>query len=292
VGTASFDRKFGAELLRELPAAPGVYLFKDAAGTVLYTGKAKNLRRRLQGYRSAKRRKAHRKMLRVLREASALEIRVQASEREALLLENELIRTLRPRLNVDGAYSFLYPAIGTAVRGHLTLLCFTTRVDAYEAFALRWHGCFRSRPRTLAAFEDLVALLGFLGHREPTARLGEVPRVRGSLLVAFRRIERLVPSLDSLLGGESRGALAELTARLLEKPDAREAAAEVGEQLRRLDAFFASDARKLREALRAAKRDGFVPQHERDALFLALRDRPVSAAGGSPVVLEESAPAH
>jgi excinuclease ABC subunit C len=272
VGTASFDRKFGAQLVRELPAAPGVYLFKDAAGTVVYAGKAKNLRRRIALYRSAGRRRAHRKLRRVVRAAIALEIRVQPSERDALLLENELIRTLRPRLNVDGAYSFLYPAIGTAVRDHLLLLCFTTRVDAYAGFGLRWHGCFRSRPRALDAFEDLVALLGFLGHREPVARLAAVPRLRGSRLVAFRRIEGLAPSLDRFLAGESRGALAELSARLLDKPDAREAAADVGEQLRRLDAFFASDARKLREALRAAKRAGYVPQHERDALFLALRD--------------------
>jgi GIY-YIG catalytic domain len=272
VGPATFDRKFGAQLVRELPDAPGVYLFKDAGGTVVYAGKAKNLRRRIALYRSARRRRAHRKMLRVVRAASALEIRVQLCERDALLLENELIRTLRPRFNVDGAYSFLYPAIGTAVRDHLLLLCFTTRVEAYAGFGLRWHGCFRSRPRTLEAFEDLVALLGFLGHREPVARLGAAPRLRGSRLVAFRRIEDLAPSLDCFLAGESRGALAQLSARLLDKPDAREAAGDVGEQLRRLDAFFASDARKLREALRATKRTGYLPQQERDALFLTLRD--------------------
>ena len=55
-----FDRKFGADFLRELPEAPAVYLFKDEAGGVLYAGKAKNIRRRLAGYRNASRRKAHR----------------------------------------------------------------------------------------------------------------------------------------------------------------------------------------------------------------------------------------
>jgi predicted GIY-YIG superfamily endonuclease len=272
VGILSFDRKFGMQLVRELPPQPAVYLFKDAAGTVLYAGKAKNIRRRLQGYRNATQRKAHRKMRRLVRAATALEIRIQASEREALLLENELIRTLRPRFNVDGAYSFLYPAIGTAVKGPVTLLCFTTRTDAFANLGLRWHGCFRSRPRTLAMFEDLVALLGYVGHREPFARLGERPRVRGSRLVAFRRIEPLVPSLDRLLGGESKTVLAGLAESLLEKPAARRSAAEVGEQLRHLDAFFETDARRLRETLRAAgRRDTFVRQEERDALFLTHR---------------------
>ena len=42
-----FDRKFGEGWLRQLPAAPGVYLFKDQRGEVLYAGKAKDVRRRL-----------------------------------------------------------------------------------------------------------------------------------------------------------------------------------------------------------------------------------------------------
>jgi excinuclease ABC subunit C len=269
VGSRSFDRKFGAELVRELPAGPAVYLFKDADGIVLYAGKAKNIRRRLAGYRSASRRRAHRKMRRLLRAASVIEVRLQDSERDALLLENELIRSLRPRFNLDGAFSFLYPAIGTGVRGAWTLLCFTTQTQAFQSLGLRWHGSFRSRTRTLAAFEGLVALLGFVGHREPIARLAGIPRVRGSRVAAFRRIEALTPSLERLFAGESDAVLAELTARLLEKPDARRAAAEVGEQLRRLARFFASDARKLREALQAAGRaDGFIGQAERDPLFI------------------------
>jgi excinuclease ABC subunit C len=274
VGNGSFDRKFGAGLVRELPAEPAVYLFKDEDGTVLYAGKAKNVRRRMQGYRNAGRRKAQRKMLRLVRAASALEIRVQSSERDALLLENELIRTLRPRFNVDGAYSFLYPAIGTGADAHRALLCFTTRIDAFAPLGLRWHGCFRSRPRALEAFEDLVALLDFAGHREPVPRRADVVRPRGSRLAGYRRVDPLLPSLDAFLRGESPRLLAELATHLLEKPAARRAAAEVEERLRRLEAFFASDARKLREALQLAGRaDAFVCQAERDALFIAHRSR-------------------
>jgi excinuclease ABC subunit C len=97
-----FDGKFGSDRLRELPRQPGVYLFLDAKGRVLYAGKAKDLRRRLAGYRNASRRKAaHRKMRTLVRLAASLEIRPQESETQALLLENQLIRTLRPPYNVD-----------------------------------------------------------------------------------------------------------------------------------------------------------------------------------------------
>jgi excinuclease UvrABC nuclease subunit len=66
-----FDWKFGEGWLKALPATPGVYLFKDERGGVLYAGKAKDRRRRLQGYCNATRRKAHRKMRALMREASS-----------------------------------------------------------------------------------------------------------------------------------------------------------------------------------------------------------------------------
>jgi excinuclease ABC subunit C len=272
VGLKRFDRKFGAELVRDLPAAPAVYLFNDEEGGVLYAGKAKNIRRRLQTYRNATRRKAHRKMRTLVREASSLEIRLQPTERDALLAENELIRTLRPPYNVEGAYTFLYPAIGAAVRGHQSLLCVTTRVEAFHGSGFRWHGTFRSRLRTREAFDALASILGQLGHREPRSRLPELPRVRGSRVVAFRRVESLMPAVGRLLAGESSVVLRELALRLLEKPDARQDASQVGEDLRCLDAFFEGHTRPLRDALRSAGRSGpFVPQEERDALFISHR---------------------
>jgi excinuclease ABC subunit C len=268
-----FDRKFGADWLRQLPAAPAVYLFKDARGEVLYAGKAKDVRRRLARYRNATRRKAHRKLRALVREASSLEVRLQPSERAALLVENELIRTLRPPYNVDGAFSFLYPAIGLGARGHQVLLGFTTRAQAWRTLELRWHGSFRSRRRARDAFDALTRLLAFLAHPEPRSRLPRVPRPRGSRLLAFRQ---LAPDLQRMLGqllaGESPAALAELSLRLLENAAARREAERVEDDLRRVAAFYESDLATLRRALRAAGHTGsFVPQAERDALFLSQR---------------------
>ncbi len=274
MGLKRFDRKFGASLLRELPEEPAVYLFKDEEGQVIYAGKAKNIRRRLRSYRNASRRKAHRKMRTLVREASSLEVRVQPSEHDALLLENELIRTLRPSYNVDGAFSFLYPAIGTAVVAHQTLLCITTRRQAFSDLPMRWHGSFRSRLRSRDAFERLVSLLDRLGHREPASRLPGPRRPRGSWLVGYRRLEELRPPIDRFLSGESPAVLRTMSLQLLERSAARREAEQVGEALRGLDAFFESDTRPLREAQRAAgRRPGYVDQDERDALFIAFRRR-------------------
>jgi predicted GIY-YIG superfamily endonuclease len=270
-----FDRKFGAELLRDLPAAPAVYLFKDERGEVLYAGKAKDIRRRLHSYRNATRRRAHRKMRTLVREASSLEVRLQPSEREALLLENELIRTLRPRYNVEGSYTFLYPAIGAGTDGARALFGFTTDPEAWSGLGLRWYGTFRSRQRARDAFDALIGLLALLGHPEPRARLPEAPRHRGSRLVGLRRLPPdLVESIHGFLAGASPEVLQDLAEELVEKPDARRVADGVQESLRLLDAYYRSDLAPRRRALRSAGRAGsFVSQAERDALFIAARHR-------------------
>ncbi len=272
MGTKLFDRKFGADLLRELPAGPAVYLFKDEEGAVLYAGKAKNVRRRLASYRNAGRQKAHRKMRKLVRLASSVEVRPQPSERDALLIENELIRTLRPPYNVDGAYTFLYPAVGVGIRENQTLLCLTTSTAEFASLPLHWYGSFRSRLRALEAFEALAALLDLVGHREPRSALPDVRRPRGSRFVGHRRVAPLVPGLELWLAGESPAVLGELARALLEKPHARQEAAQVEEDLRLLRDFFESDARPLQEVRQGAGRsEPFISQDERDALFIAHR---------------------
>ena len=268
-----FDRKFGADLLRELPESPGVYLFKDDTGEVLYAGKAKNLRHRLAGYRNASRRKAHRKMRSIVREAHSLEVRLQPTEREALLAENELIRTLRPRFNVDSKFDFLYPAIGLGGDDRQRLLCFTSQTEAFASLSLAWHGVFRPRVVAREAFDDLAFLLAGVGHPEPRAELPEAPRPRGSRLLGFRRVPpAIADAIPPYLLGESDALLGQLFEVLLESPDARPDAVEVRQRLRALRRFYRGPVRKLREARIATGRGAaFVPQSERDALFIEAR---------------------
>lgn len=268
-----FDRKFGSELIARVPRCPGVYLFQDESGRVIYVGKAKNLRRRLSSYRGASRRKVHRKMRLIVREAHAIEVRPVETEEQALLLESSLIRELAPRFNVDGAFSFLYPAIGIRHTKRRTWLCFTTTPTAWSSFDLRWFGVFRSRRRAKHAFDTLVALLSIVGHRERASKLGPRPDVRGSRLAGVRQLDAsLVTSLETWLAGESTAGLSALARALLERPGARKDAAEVEAALHALKAFFDSDLRPLRLAMAQGGLAGtFVPQTERDALFIRAR---------------------
>ncbi len=278
VGVKLFDRKFGVELAKELPTDPGIYLFRNDAGDVLYVGKAVNLRRRLASYRNASRRKVHRKMRTLVRRAASLEVCPKDSERDALLAENELIRTLRPPYNVDGAYSFLYPAIGLCRRDEHDLLCFTTDPAAWRAIDFHWYGAFRSRPRSKEAFDVLVECLALLAHLEPRTRLPAHPVLRGARLVGFRRMGAdMRDHLHEFLAGQSARPLVFLAEQLLEKPRARREAERVQANLQCLSAFFDRDLAKLRGALDSAGIDGtFIAQDERDSLFIRA-DRPAPA---------------
>ena len=85
--------------LRKQPTATGVYLMKDAAGEILYVGKAKNLRSRLRSYMRDER--DTRPQVKFLMErASIIETIVTDTEKEALILENTLIKKYRPRYNI------------------------------------------------------------------------------------------------------------------------------------------------------------------------------------------------
>lgn len=83
-----------------LPAAPGVYVFRDRAGAPLYVGKAANLRNRVRSYFQARTGDTRFFVERLARELDDVETFVTASEKEAALLENGLIKEHLPRYNV------------------------------------------------------------------------------------------------------------------------------------------------------------------------------------------------
>ncbi|MBZ5572532.1 MAG: excinuclease ABC subunit UvrC [Acidobacteriia bacterium] len=85
--------------IRTLPASPGVYLYKNAEGEVIYVGKAKNLRSRVSSY-FHERRIEDAKTGTLVREAVDVDYIVVANNKEALALENHLIKQKKPRFNI------------------------------------------------------------------------------------------------------------------------------------------------------------------------------------------------
>ncbi len=271
----AFDRTFGADFLAGVPTAPGVYRFHDAAGGLLYVGKAANLRRRLAQYRLAGRRKKERKRRTLVRATARITWEVCRSPLAAALAEIRLIQTLRPPRNVASAYPFLYPFVGLHVEGDETYFCLTTTPEAFPAIA--FHGAFRSREITREAFYRLVELLRYVGHPVPRHRCRRLGAARHSVVRGFRRLPAgSAAAWAGLLRGESRAALEALALRLVDHAGARARRGEIHEALRSIARFFDEEACALARVRTATGFAAYpVPQLARDLLFTQTRLQPL-----------------
>lgn len=176
-------------LAEDLPSTPGVYLMRDAAGRTLYVGKASNLRRRVRSYFGPGGR--HGRLIgRALEELESIHHEPCGSEFAALLLENRLIKELRPPCNKRGngmAGQFLRLAAGP--RGARLVLSPRPRPDGSDFFG---------PVRSTRMARDAVACLGAVYPLEH-----DRADTRDAAVVALR----------AALSGEPR-ALADLGARL------------------------------------------------------------------------------
>jgi excinuclease ABC subunit C len=112
------------EKVDQLPLQPGVYLFQDAAGSILYVGKARSLRNRVKSY-FLESRWQDAKTGSLVREIADLEFIVVDNEKEALALENNLIKRHKPKFNVllrdDKTYPYIrYTAFEKYPRVYVT----------------------------------------------------------------------------------------------------------------------------------------------------------------------------
>src|SRR5260221_9506940 len=122
--------------LDELPDGPGVYLYRDRAGRVLYVGKAKSLKSRVRSYFQDSAPGQAPKTDALLSEIHDLEYIITATEVEALILENSLIKAEKPRFNIRlrDDKNFPYLKLTTRERFPRVVLVRRARPDGHPHF--------------------------------------------------------------------------------------------------------------------------------------------------------------
>jgi excinuclease UvrABC nuclease subunit len=143
--------------LTDLPEGPGVYLFHNGRGAVLYVGKALNLRRRIASYFHHRRRQSP-KLRRMIARARAVTIRQTGSELEALLLESRLIKQERPPFNQLATAYVPLPFVKLTLGEPFPRLVLTRQLRPDGGHYLGPFSRFESATVVLAALQRLFPL--------------------------------------------------------------------------------------------------------------------------------------
>jgi len=151
------DNSLAAEKVRSFPQTPGVYLMKDAAGRVIYIGKAKNLRSRAGSYflKAAAEDPRTAKLVREIRDIDYLEAK---NEIDAILTEARLIKDILPKYNRDLRDGKTFPYLEIHVREDFPRVCFTREPKGHGS---KLYGPFPNPRQLRGAIQVLQKIFKF-----------------------------------------------------------------------------------------------------------------------------------
>ena len=213
----SKDRKAGLKaLVRQSPLEPGVYIMRDASGSIIYVGKAKVLRNRLSSYFTGRK---DVKTRHLVSRIESIEWIVSPSEYEALLLENNLIKENSPKYNINLKDGKTYPSV--RVTNEPFPRVFRTRRIVNDGSS--YFGPFPSA-ETIDTYLDLIRRLfplrrcSAMKKREAPCMYYHIGRCSAPCAGKIGEAEYAlhVEEVKKLLSGETEALLSELRERMAE----------------------------------------------------------------------------
>ncbi len=212
--------------LRELPAKPGVYLFRDANDAVLYVGKAKSLRARVRSYfRGGDSRLG---LDRLIERVEGIEVIVTSTEVEAFHLEQNLIKRYRPTFNVRLRDDKSYPYIAVTVEDEYPRVMFTRE---RHRRGVVYFGPYASAKKVRETLDVLNRVFPYRPCEGPQpGRHSGIPCLDYHIdrclapcvgYVTKEEYRAIVERVIEFLSGETRPVLRELRGRCAPRPNGR-----------------------------------------------------------------------
>ena len=210
-----------SDLIENSPNAPGVYKMYDADGTLLYVGKAKNLSNRLKQYLDISKLEPHKQVMRTM--VARVDWETTPTESDALILEQHLIKTQKPRYNIMLTDGKMYPMIALTQSEYPRLLKFrgkiTQRRDVYGPYP-----SVAALNETIKTIQKVCRLRTctdtFMRNRSRPCLLYQIGRCSAPCTIPQTDYGENVALARRILTGDSEPIIADLTRQMQKFSDA------------------------------------------------------------------------
>jgi excinuclease UvrABC nuclease subunit len=200
------------DLIKNAPLSPGIYKMYDDSGNLLYVGKAKNLFNRLNQYIDISKLETHKQIMRTL--VRRVEWEITPNESEALILEQKLIKTLKPKYNIMLTDGKMYPMLALTKHEFPRLLKFRGKIsqkkDVYgpypSVYALNETIKTIQRVCQLRTCNDT-----FMRNRSRPCLLYQIGRCSAPCCIPQNNYDKNVQLARRILTGDSEPIISDLT---------------------------------------------------------------------------------
>ncbi len=209
-----------SDLIENSPNAPGIYKMYDAEGNLLYVGKAKNLSKRLKQYLDISKLEPHKQVMRSL--VNRIEWDITQTESDALLLEQKLIKTQKPKYNIMLTDGKMYPMIALTKHEFPRLLKFRGRIsqrkDVYGPYP-----SVSALNKTIKTIQKVCQLRTctdtFMRNRTRPCLLHQIGRCSAPCVLQQTHYDENVRLARKILTGDSEPIIADLTKEMKKYSD-------------------------------------------------------------------------